>query len=117
MKERIEKKNGSTTTVMRRNRVIVSALVVVILLTCVMPVMAFATGAGIDSGDAIWTAFVEIVLKWVRRVAGLVMLVGAIMFGFGWKSQDAEQKQNGLNTLAAGGIVLAVAAAAPMFIV
>ena len=38
------------------------------------------------------------------------MFVGGIMFGLGWKSDDAEQKSRGISTIIAGAIVVAVAA-------
>ena len=38
------------------------------------------------------------------------MFVGGVMFGLGWKSDDAEQKSRGISTIVAGAIVTAVAA-------
>lgn len=45
---------------------------------------------------------------WTARVGGIAMLLGGIMFGFALKDSDAGSKVNGLKTLAAGGITVAV---------
>lgn len=45
---------------------------------------------------------------WAVRVGGIAMLLGGIMFGLALKDSDAGSKVNGLKTVAAGGIVIAV---------
>ena len=52
---------------------------------------------------------------WVTRLGGVVMFVGGIMFGLGWKSDDAEQKSRGVSTIIGGAIVIAIAQIAAKF--
>lgn len=71
------------------------------------------TGSGTQ--DALWGEITTLITTWVTRLGGVVMFVGGIMFGLGWKSDDAEQKSRGVSTIIAGAIVIAVAALASKF--
>ena len=51
----------------------------------------------------------------LAQVGAFVALVGAVMFGLAIKNNDAEQKQNGLLTMIAGFVVVAITAAVDMF--
>ena len=61
------------------------------------------------SADALWQTIANLIKTWVTRLGAVVMFVGGIMFGLGWKADDAEQKSRGISTLIAGAIVTAVA--------
>ena len=49
------------------------------------------------------------------QIGAFVALVGAVTFGLAIKNNDAEQKQNGLLTMIAGFVVVAITAAVDMF--
>ncbi len=66
-----------------------------------------ASGGGADASAAMKDVMAK-VGEWVGKGALGVCLVGAIMFGFAIKNNDAEAKQNGLLTMCAGGIVAAI---------
>ena len=66
-------------------------------------------------GDALWNTITGLIETWVTRLGGVVMFVGGVMFGLGWKSDDAEQKSRGVSTMIAGAIVIAVAKLASTF--
>lgn len=51
---------------------------------------------------------VSFVVTWVQRIGYVVAFTGGVQFGFAWKNDDAEAKQRGLMTLAAGFIVVAI---------
>lgn len=73
--------------------------------------IANAGGAPAGSGaDAMWSTITGLIGTWVTRLGGVVMFVGGIMFGLGWKSDDAEQKSRGISTVISGAIVTALAA-------
>jgi hypothetical protein len=72
-------------------------------------------GTGSTTADSLWTTLTDLVTTWVTRLGGVVMFVGGIMFGLGWKSDDAEQKSRGISTVIAGAIVAGVAAMAGTF--
>ncbi len=72
-----------------------------------------------DSGDAIsdgnYKTVVNMFITWFRRIGALVAFVGAVMFGLAIKNNDADQKQNGLLTMIAGFVVVAVCVGSSMF--
>lgn len=76
---------------------------------------ADAAKSGGGSGDALWNTIAGLMETWVTRLGGVVMFVGGVMFGLGWKSDDAEQKSRGVSTLVGGAIVVAVAQLASTF--
>lgn len=87
------------------------------LLACVMLVAVMMCGTVFASGaDALWNTISNLIRTWVTRLGGVVMFVGGILFGLGWKSDDAEQKSRGASTMVAGGIVLGVAALTNTFL-
>ncbi|MBR5180243.1 MAG: hypothetical protein IKW90_15815 [Lachnospiraceae bacterium] len=55
-------------------------------------------------------SILQFIGRWVRRVGALAMLIGATMFGFSIKDNDAVKKVSGLKTMAAGGIAVSVSA-------
>lgn len=67
------------------------------------------------AADDMWNTITALVTKWIGRLGGAVIFVGGIMFGLGWKSDDAEQKSRGINTIIAGAIVAAMAGLATVF--
>lgn len=86
-----------------------AAILAVVLL------VAVATSGTVFAADALWTTISGLIQTWVTRLGGVVMFVGGVMFGLGWKSDDAEQKSRGISTIIAGAIVVAVAALTGQF--
>ena len=81
------------------------------VITCALLLgVMFMSVAHASSADTLWTTIANLIKTWVTRLGGVVMFVGGIMFGLGWKSDDAEQKSRGVSTIIAGAIVVAVAA-------
>lgn len=116
-KNEIQKDTKGSRTVRRsnRNRIFVSTVALFMVMLCVVPMTAFATSGG-DVGEELWTEVVNLLVKWVRRIGGAIAFVGAVTLGLGMKSQDAEQKQSGLNTIAAGLIVIGICSIALRFL-
>lgn len=84
-----------------KNFAVVTAVAVMMMA---MSLTAFGTGA-----DALWNTISGLIETWVTRLGGVIIFVGGIMFGLGWKSDDAEQKSRGVSTIIAGAIVFALA--------
>ena len=80
-----------------------------VLIAAVMLCVVAMSGTAF-AADALWNTISGLIQTWVTRLGGVVMFVGGIMFGLGWKSDDAEQKSRGISTLIAGANVIAVAA-------
>ncbi|MDE6425333.1 MAG: hypothetical protein K2K89_04235 [Ruminococcus sp.] len=71
--------------------------------------------SGSTTADGAYSSVINFFITWLRRIGAIVALVGAIMFGLAIKTNDADQKQNGLLTMVAGFVVFAVCQAADMF--
>lgn len=82
----------------------------VIACTLLLGVMIMGVAQAAGTGDALWTTISTLIGTWVTRLGAVVMFVGGIMFGLGWKSDDAEQKSRGISTIISGAIVTALAA-------
>ena len=81
------------------------------VITCALLLgVMFMSVAHASSADTLWTTIANLIKTWVTRLGGVVMFVGGVMFGLGWKSDVAEQKSRGISTIIAGAIVVAVAA-------
>lgn len=80
------------------------------VISCVFMIAIMTYGmVHADTQDELWNKIAELIKTWVVRLGGVIMFVGGIMFGLGWKSDDAEQKSRGIQTIIAGAIVIAVA--------
>lgn len=92
-------------------------------IMCVMMIVVMTASIASADGEAkspekaetLWKSMTTLIETWVTRMGGVVMFVGGVTFGLGWKSDDAEQKSRGISTLIAGAIVTAVAALAGTF--
>lgn len=80
-------------------------------IACIMMIAIMMCGTVFaSSADTLWNTIASLIQTWVTRLGGVIMFVGGIMFGLGWRSDDAEQKSRGISTIIAGAIVIAVAA-------
>jgi len=85
----------------------------VLLVAFVFPDTVLASGT--VRAESLWSVIATLINTWVTRLGGVVMFVGGIMFGMGWKNDDAEQKSRGVSTLIAGAIVTVVASMTGIF--
>lgn len=79
-------------------------------------IISSATSSGIftvSSGmtaDAEFTQIMQFIARWLRRVGAVGTLIGAVMFGFSIKDNNATTKISALKTFAAGAMTMAIAA-------
>lgn len=109
MKKILEVKNPIKENQKMRNRTQILNFVMTFLICMSMPLICFA------AGEDFFDSFVVELCKWVRRAGMLVMLFGGIKLAMGWHSNTEEEKIQGLKTLVAGGMVIAIASAPDMF--
>ncbi len=62
------------------------------------------------TADAEFTQIMQFIAKWLRRVGAVGTMIGAVMFGFAIKDNNATTKITALKTFAAGAMTLAVTA-------
>lgn len=67
----------------------------------------FADEPATSTAEVMWDKVMTLMQTWVLRLGLVVVFVGAVMFGLGFKNDDAEAKTRGINTMVAGGIVAA----------
>jgi len=75
------------------------ALLMVFAGSNVEVVLAAAAG----SVDSMWNMIADFVGTWVFRMGGVTLFIGGVMFFSGWRSDDAEARSRGTNTMIAGG--------------
>ena len=92
-----------------KNKTAIATIMWVVLL--MTPQIIFA-----DNGDTEWTWLTDIITKWIKRVGGLFMLIGAVEFGLGWNDNRADDKVQGVRILIAGVIVYGVGFSAKTFL-
>lgn len=68
------------------------------------------------SGVSQWNSLVSLITPWITRLGGAVILIGGVMWGLGFKSEDAEAQTRGLRTVISGAIVIAVGAGSATFL-
>lgn len=79
-------------------------------------IISSATSSGIftvSSGmtaDAEFTQIMQFIARWLRRVGAVGTLIGAVMFGFSIKDNNATTKISALKTFAAGAMTMAITA-------
>lgn len=86
------------------------------MLSCVAMLSVMCLGTATASADGMWNTMVDVISTWVSRLGLMVLFVGGIQFALGWKREDADGKTQGVQTMIAGGIVLALAGVAGSYL-
>ncbi len=68
-----------------------------------------------SAANAEFKAILTFIGRWTRRVGALALFIGAVMFGFSIKDNNASSKVTSLKTISAGGCAVAVSAILPTF--
>ena len=83
-------------------------------LTFAAPAFAESGGGNVDP-DTAFNNIIGFFATWLGRAGLVVALIGAIMFGFAIKNDDADTKQRGITTFIAGIVVFAVTKSLDLF--
>lgn len=62
------------------------------------------------SADTEFYALQDFISKWLARLGGLALFLGAIIFALGMKDNDAHGKVTGIKTIATGGVIIGLSA-------
>ena len=88
------------------------------MMMAFITMMAVRMQAGIayaDSNTAQIDGFIDFACDWLTKIGGVIALVGGVIFALGWQRQDSEGKSNGLMTMMAGFMLVAIAASKGIF--
>lgn len=85
-------------------------LVPLMLSLIAIPAYAEATGGttGGASADSFINEVVSLLKTWIPRLGGMVVVVGGIQFGLGFKDDNPDQKTRGMQCMIGGAIVAAI---------
>lgn len=50
----------------------------------------------------------DFIAPWLIAIGGVVALIGAIMFAFGWQTENPESKTRGLTTVMCGFMIVGI---------
>ncbi|MCH5199721.1 MAG: hypothetical protein J1F60_02085 [Oscillospiraceae bacterium] len=89
----------------RVGKLLVTVPLIISMLT--MTVAADADGNAQATIDQI----IELLKQWIPRLGGLLVVVGGIQLGIGFKDDDATGKTRGMQCMIGGAIVAAIGAA------
>lgn len=88
----------------KRNKI--RAIINVIAINVItMPTYVYA---GNVDADAAWNTTMEFIVKWVPRLGGVLLFIGALEFAIANKNEDANSKTNAVRLMVSGAIVMAV---------
>ena len=68
---------------------------------------AGGSGSAADA-DSFITQVVDLLKIWIPRLGGMIVVVGGIQFGIGFKDDDTTGKTRGMQTMIGGAIVAAI---------
>lgn len=84
------------------------AIVATVMIAVSKTLTAYAASGDEQTASDAMDSVLGTVASWASKGGLAVAFVGAIMLGFAIKNNDAEQKQNALLTMVAGGAVAAI---------
>lgn len=58
--------------------------------------------------DSFINEIIELLKEWIPRLGGLIIVVGGIQLGIGFKDEDSTGKTRGMQTMIGGAIVTAI---------
>ena len=87
---------------LNRNMPYIAMCMLMVGMTCSS---VFASG-GVDP---LWKYVLVRIYKWVTRLGGVIMFVGAVNFGLGFSEDAPDKKQRGGSIIVAGALVIAIA--------
>lgn len=84
-----------------------------LLVTVPLAVSALTMTVAAEGGDAEGTiqTIIDLLTTWIPRLGGLLVVVGGIQLGIGFKDDDATGKTRGMQCMIGGAIVAAIGAA------
>ena len=93
----------------KRMKKLLTILPIMLIALSLVTIPAFAE-SGATSADSFIDTVVELLKKWIPRLGGMIVVVGGIQFGIGFKDDNADGKTRGMQCMVGGAIVAAIGA-------
>ncbi len=84
-------------------------LLILPLAMSLLAIPVFAEGG--DDAEGFINTITELLKKWIPRLGGMIIVVGGIQLGVGFKDDNADGKTRGMQCMIGGAIVAAIGAA------
>lgn len=85
-------------------------MVMPLVLACFSAIAVFAESGAEGTAEGMIDTISGLINKWIPRLGGLVVAVGGIQLGLGFKDDNADQKTRGMQCMIGGAIVSAIGA-------
>lgn len=79
----------------------------VVISLCTMTVCATSGGSSTNPNDFI-NEIIKLLKEWIPRLGGMVIVVGGIQLGLGFKDDNQDGKTRGMQCMIGGAIVAAI---------
>lgn len=93
----------------KRMKKVLTVLPIMLIALSLVTVPAFAEGTGTDA-DSFINEIVTLLQTWIPRLGGMIVVVGGIQLGIGFKDDNADGKTRGMQCMIGGAIVAAIGA-------
>jgi len=93
----------------KRMKKLLTILPIMLIALSLVTIPAFAE-SGATSADSFIDTVVDLLKKWIPRLGGMIVVVGGIQFGIGFKDDNADGKTRGMQCMVGGAIVAAIGA-------
>lgn len=93
----------------KRMKKVLTVLPIMLIALSLVTVPAFAEGSATDA-DSFINEIVGLLQTWIPRLGGMIVVVGGIQLGIGFKDDNADGKTRGMQCMIGGAIVAAIGA-------
>ena len=99
----------------RKNRLKERLTKAYVRLNTFVVIMIFGMNTVFAADTSSIDKFIAFICEWLIKIGMVVMMIGGVQFALGWKREDSDGKVQGLLTLMAGGMLIAVGKSPDIF--
>lgn len=99
----------------RKNRLKERLAKAYVRLNTFVVIMIFGMNTVFAADTSSIDSFITFICEWLIKIGMVVMMIGGAQFALGWKREDSDGKVQGLLTLMAGGMLIAVGKSPDIF--
>ncbi|MDR0991407.1 MAG: hypothetical protein LBL87_00715 [Ruminococcus sp.] len=91
----------------KAGRILITAVIVLSIFT----MFTITASASEADAEGFITTIIDLLKKWIPRLGGMIIVVGGIQLGIGFKDDNADGKTRGMQCMIGGAIVAAIGGA------